>query len=32
VRPALAEAERTFSTALGLINVDDFAIRAASLK
>src|SRR5471030_850831 len=29
VRPALAEAERTFSVALGRINVDDIAKKAA---
>lgn len=32
VRPALAEAERTFSTALGRINVEDMAKQAQSLK
>jgi Rrf2 family protein len=32
VRPALAEAERTFSTALGRINVDDMAKQAQSHK
>src|SRR5882757_2415575 len=32
VRPALAEAERTFSTALGRINVDDIAKQAEGLK
>ena len=32
VRPALAEAERTFSVALGRINVDDMVRRAQSLK
>jgi hypothetical protein len=29
VRPALAEAERSFSTALGRINVEDMVKRAA---
>lgn len=32
VRPALVEAERTFSAALGLINVEDMAKRAAPSK
>jgi Rrf2 family iron-sulfur cluster assembly transcriptional regulator len=32
VRPALAEAERTFSAALGRINVDDVAKLAEALK
>jgi Rrf2 family protein len=32
VRPALAEAERSFSIALGRINVDDMAVRAEILK
>jgi Rrf2 family protein len=32
VRPALVEAERTFSTALGRITVEDMAKRAATLK
>ena len=32
VRPALAEAERTFSTALGRINVELMAKQAQSLK
>ena len=32
VRPALAEAERTFSAALGRINVDDMAKQAEALK
>ncbi|MEP7030696.1 MAG: Rrf2 family transcriptional regulator [Pseudolabrys sp.] len=32
VLPALAEAERTFSTALGRINVDDMAKQAQNLK
>lgn len=32
VRPALAEAERSFSVALGRINVEDMAKRAAALK
>jgi Rrf2 family iron-sulfur cluster assembly transcriptional regulator len=32
VRPALAEAERTFSTALGHINVEDIAKQAERLK
>src|SRR5674476_16579 len=32
VRPALAEAERTFSAALGRINVEDMMKRAEALK
>jgi len=32
VRPALAEAERTFSAALGRINVEDIAQRAEDVK
>jgi hypothetical protein len=32
VRPALVDAERTFSAALGRINVDDMAKQAQSLK
>jgi Rrf2 family protein len=32
VRPALAEAERTFSLALGRINVEDMTRRAQTLK
>lgn len=32
VRPALAEAERTFSLALGKINVEDMAKRASDAK
>jgi Rrf2 family iron-sulfur cluster assembly transcriptional regulator len=32
VRPALAEAERTFSAALGRINVEDMARRAQARK
>jgi|SRR6185437_5353868 Rrf2 family iron-sulfur cluster assembly transcriptional regulator len=32
VQPALAEAERIFSTALGRINVEDMAKRAGALK
>ena len=32
VRPALAEAERSFSVALGRINVEDMAKRAEALK
>jgi Rrf2 family protein len=32
VRPALVDAERTFSTALGRISVDDLAKQAQSLK
>ncbi len=32
VQPALAEAERMFSTALGRINVEDLARRAETLK
>ena len=32
VRPALIEAERTFSAALGRINIEDMAKRAAALK
>jgi len=32
VSPALAEAERSFSVALGRINVEDMAKRAAALK
>ena len=32
VRPALSEAERMFSTALGRINVEDMAKRAENLK
>jgi Rrf2 family iron-sulfur cluster assembly transcriptional regulator len=32
VRPALAEAERSFSIALGRINVEDMAKRAEALK
>jgi Rrf2 family protein len=32
VRPALAEAERSFSIALGRINVEDMARRAEALK
>lgn len=32
VRPALAEAERSFSAALGRINVDDMTKRAEDLK
>ena len=32
VRPALAEAERTFSAALGHINVDELAKHAQNLK
>ena len=32
VRPALIEAERSFSTALGRISVEDMAVRAAALK
>jgi len=32
VRPALFEAERTFSVALGRINVEDMAKQAQSLK
>ena len=32
VRPALAEAERSFSVALGRINVEDMVKRAAALK
>lgn len=32
VRPALVEAERTFSAALGRINVEDLARRAQALK
>jgi Rrf2 family iron-sulfur cluster assembly transcriptional regulator len=32
VRPALSEAERVFSTALGRINVEDMAKRAENLK
>jgi Rrf2 family protein len=32
VRPALAEAERSFSIALGRINVEDMAGRAQTLK
>ena len=30
VRPALVDAERMFSSALGLINVEDMALRAAT--
>ena len=32
VRPALAEAERSFSTALGRINVEEMTKRAETLK
>jgi Rrf2 family protein len=32
VRPALAEAERSFSAALGRVNVEDMAGRAETLK
>ncbi|HXZ45152.1 MAG TPA: Rrf2 family transcriptional regulator [Pseudolabrys sp.] len=32
VRPALAETERTFSVALGRINIDDMVRRAETLK
>ena len=32
VRPALVETERTFSTALGRINIDDMVKRAEMLK
>jgi Rrf2 family transcriptional regulator, iron-sulfur cluster assembly transcription factor len=32
VRPALIETERTFSVALGRINIDDMVKRAAMLK
>ena len=32
VKPALVEAERTFSSALGRISVEDMAKRAAALK
>ncbi len=32
VKPALAEAERTFSVALARISVEDMARRAAALK
>jgi len=32
VKPALVEAERTFSTALSRINVEDMAKRAAAIK
>jgi len=32
VRPALAETERTFSVALGRINIDDMVKRAETLK
>lgn len=32
VRPALVETERTFSIALGRINIDDMVKRAESLK
>ncbi len=32
VRPALAEAERTFSAALGRISVEDIAKKAEGLK
>jgi DNA-binding IscR family transcriptional regulator len=32
VRPALVEAERTFSAALGRINVEDIAKQAEGLK
>jgi len=32
VRPALADAERSFSAALGRINVEDMAKQAAALK
>src|SRR5690242_15550653 len=32
VRPALIETERTFSTALGRINIDDMVKRAEMLK
>jgi Rrf2 family protein len=32
VRPALAETERTFSIALGRINIDDMVKRAETLK
>ena len=32
VRPALVEAERAFSAALGRINIDDLAKQAQSLK
>ena len=32
VRPALVETERTFSTALGRINIDDMVKRAEILK
>jgi Rrf2 family protein len=32
VRPALVETERTFSTALGRINIDDMIKRAEMLK
>jgi hypothetical protein len=32
VRPALAEAERTFSAALGRINVEDIANQAEGQK
>ena len=32
VRPVLAETERTFSIALGRINIDDMVKRAESLK
>jgi len=32
VRPALVEAERSFSSALGRISVEDMAVRAAALK
>jgi len=32
VRPALIETERTFSTALGRINIDDMVKRAETLK
>ena len=32
VRPALAEAERTFSVAIGRINVEDMVRRAQNLK
>lgn len=32
VRPALSEAERSFSSALGRISVEDMALRAAAMK
>jgi len=32
VKPALIEAERSFSSALGRISIEDMAVRAATLK